>query len=392
MSESIAIKNFGPISEIVIPELKRVNVFIGASGSGKSTIMKTIAMMQWLYKMQCIRSYLKLSGVRQSPFRIKLTNVLKRNGLDVYLQPGTEIEYKNNGYEISLSRGRLKFGGLVSRDSLSLEKIVYISDKRVVIPEMSDGNLMAKQGSFYLEDTYSNYKEALTAIEMSQMPYLGLSLEQRKTSLGRRIFVKPDEGVTYSIPLSKASSGVQSSSAVHIIATYYARHYDLVKSMNSTIFNYLAGNDSLSEFKAETNIGAFPGKRINLFVEEPELSLFPDNQKGFLEYLVQLCNIEHNVPVEMNLTFATHSPYMLSTLNVLMLGARAASINEQRSAEIVNAASMLDVSQVTAWEVKDGTVKTLIDSETGMIDGTWLDSASDVVENQINALYDIIYG
>jgi predicted ATPase len=68
MKESILIKNFGPIKEIEIGDIRPLTVFIGESGSGKSMVMKVLVLFRWLYKMLNIRSYLKYANITQTPF------------------------------------------------------------------------------------------------------------------------------------------------------------------------------------------------------------------------------------------------------------------------------------------------------------------------------------
>lgn len=50
MKESIIIKNLGPLKEVEISDIKPLTVFIGRSASGKSTIMKIIVLMRYIYK------------------------------------------------------------------------------------------------------------------------------------------------------------------------------------------------------------------------------------------------------------------------------------------------------------------------------------------------------
>ena len=70
-NERLQIRDFGPVVSADIDDIGRMNVFIGESGSGKSTIMMVLAMFRWLHKMHCIRSYLKLSGINNVPFRFR---------------------------------------------------------------------------------------------------------------------------------------------------------------------------------------------------------------------------------------------------------------------------------------------------------------------------------
>lgn len=327
MAESLTIRNFGPIKEIEIPILRPLNVFVGPSGSGKSTIMKVLAAFQWLYKMLCIRSYLKRSGVKRSPFRFRVEDLLKHNGLSGYMQPDTEIIYRNESTELIYNR-RSKLQGantLVPPQEISLEKIAFISDKRMTIPNILSGMINIRHGLFYLEDTLENFMLAWDAIPSTEVDYLGVKFETKRTGAGRRIMVVPlsDDAKAYALPLHEASSGIQSVSAVHYIAEYFARHYDLVKSINSSVLNYLSRTDSLSDFKTQTNIGDFPRRRITLHIEEPELSLFPDNQTGLMEYLYRNFFSAEERPdhIAFQLNVATHSPYLVNHLNLMFKAA-----------------------------------------------------------------------
>lgn len=327
MAESLTIRNFGPIKEIEIPILRPLNVFVGPSGSGKSTIMKVLAAFQWLYKMLCIRSYLKRSGVKRSPFRFRVEDLLKHNGLSGYMQPDTEIIYRNESTELIYNR-RSKLQGantLVPPQEISLEKVAFISDKRMTIPNILSGMINIRHGLFYLEDTLENFMLAWDAIPSTEVDYLGVKFETKRTGAGRRIMVVPlsDDAKAYALPLHEASSGIQSVSAVHYIAEYFARHYDLVNSINSSVLSYLSRSDSLSDFKTQTNIGDFPRRRITLHIEEPELSLFPDNQTGLMEYLYRNFFSAEERPdhIAFQLNVATHSPYLVNHLNLMFKAA-----------------------------------------------------------------------
>jgi predicted ATPase len=80
MKESIIIKNFGPIKDVEISDIRPMTILIGESGSGKSTILKVLALFRWIYKMVSIRSYLKQSGITKSPFRFSFNTYLRNNG------------------------------------------------------------------------------------------------------------------------------------------------------------------------------------------------------------------------------------------------------------------------------------------------------------------------
>ncbi len=400
--ESLVIRRFGPLEEVELPEIKRFNVFIGESGSGKSTIMKVLAMMRWIYKMCCVRTYFKNSGI-QTPFRFRSESILSDNGLKYFVRPDSEIHYSNGSFHISLLGNRLVISnkGVVDKDQLTLQKIAYISDKRVLIPDLAAGNVGIRHNMFYLDETFLNYQKALEVIHEAEIKYLGVRMTVKKTSAGRRVVMSSGAGSDVkfdNLPVTSASSGLQSSVALHLITAYFSRHYSLVEAMNSTVVRFLAAGDNLSKFSTNFDVGSFPLRRISLHLEEPELSLFPSNQWGLMQYLVGEC-LDADKAV-MDLTMATHSPYILTAVNIMMLAYRANKINADAFSALNLATPHLNIlsvpqinpADVGAWMVSDGHCASLFDSELQLIDGTHLDATSDAYEDLILHLNDIIYG
>ncbi|MDE7413229.1 MAG: ATP-binding protein [Muribaculaceae bacterium] len=390
--ESLVIKKFGPILDVNLTPIKRFNIFIGESGSGKSTIMKVLAMMRWIYKMCCVRTYLKNSGI-PTPFRFRADTILGTNGLKSFLHPESEILYRNGEFEIIINNGRLILPKKnVEKEDLTLYKISYISDKRVLIPDVAAGNVALRHNMFYLEETFLNFQKALDVMPDTDMSYLGVKMNVKKTNAGRKVFLSSSnaEHSFTNLPLTSASSGMQSSVALHYIMHYFSSHYDIVNSMNSTIVRFLASGDILSKFSATSDIGKFPNRRITVHIEEPELSLFPSNQWGLMKYLIGECLKSVHAPID--LTIATHSPYILTALNVMMLAKKASEKDSDAFTSLDEYCPLLDINEVGAWSVVAGRCESLLNEELGMIDGTYLDTTSDLYEDLILRLNDIVYG
>lgn len=392
LKESLIIRNFGPIVNVGLSDIRRFNIFIGESGSGKSTIMKVLAMMRWIYKMCCVRTYFKNSGIQNS-FRFRTDVILGDNGLKDFLNPDTEIIYRIGTFEIILKRGKLSFSQKnIAISELTLQKVAYTSDKRILIPDLAAGNVALRHGMFYLDETFLNYQKAIDLIPESDMEYLGVRLVTKKSGAGKKIFVSSlnTHAPFSNLPLVSASSGLQSSVALHYIVRYFSKYYDIVESMNSTIVRYLAAGDNLSKFSAGFNIGSFPNKRISLHIEEPELSLFPSNQWGLMRYLIGECL--SGKKAEMDMTVATHSPYVITAINVMMLAKKAITKDFTAYTDLKVNLPLLEPAIVGAWSVVNGCCQNLMDDDLGMIDGSHLDATSDVYEELILKLNDIVYG
>lgn len=325
MRESIEIRNFGPINSIKIDDIKPFTVFVGESGCGKSTIMKILAMMRWIYKMVGIRSYLKdYSGVKKSPFRFTFPSYLKQDGLNEYVKPDTYIYYKRGVCEIlfdnTLPKKKFKvIQERIPREELNLEKISFISEKRGFIPDILNHNLSINKKAFYLNEVWNDYILATESISDLDMPFINVAYRKKKTKQGERHLLQSiDDENVYSVDISEVSSGMQSVTPLSLIIDYYSQHYDLVKSMNRSVLSFLSEQDSLKDFRGGMNVGDIPNRRVSVFIEEPELSLYPDNQVGLMDYIVGRCFNRRSDEYEISLMLSTHSPYIVSYLNVLL--------------------------------------------------------------------------
>ena len=321
MNESLEIKRFGPIDHLVIEDIKPITVFVGESGSGKSTIMKVLAIFRWIYKMVGIRSYMKdYSSIKKSPFRFNFPFYLKQDGLDGYLSQDTYIHYSRGTCAMEYSNSKFKLlRQRIPTNELNLEKISYISEKRNLIPDVLDHNLVITKKAFYLNEVWGDYMLAAEQIQELDMPFTNVKFVKRKTKQGVKHSIQPmGTSKSYTIDLKEASSGMQSSTPLSLIVEYFSHHYDLVKAMNKSVLSYLSEQDNLKDFHSEMNIGDFPFKRVNLFIEEPELSLFPDNQVGLIDFLLDRCFRSKTGDYDITMMISTHSPYIVNYLNVLL--------------------------------------------------------------------------
>lgn len=381
MKETLEVLNFGPIKHIKIDDIKPMTVLIGESGSGKSTIMKVLALFRWIYKMMSIRSYLKYSGVKKAPFRFRIESLIKTVGLESYLDSKSRIEYSNGSVKICVESKKLKgTSQYIPADQLSLEKISFIADTRNLVADILENKETAKR-QYYLNETYEDYVKATDSIKSFNVDYLGVKLEVRKTPQGiKHIISSTEKGRAYDIKLSEASSGTKNIMPLDLIVEYYSRKFDIISSMNQAIFSYVTKADALKEFKAIENIGELKHKRVHLFIEEPKLSLFPDSQLSLMDFIVDRVVANPPEDYEMSLMIATHSPYIVNYLNVQMSRMDRAANKDM----VAINEGQLDVYRVFEGELQPLLIKTSNDKTR--VDASDLSEAMDAIAEEYSEL------
>ena len=108
-----------------------------------------------------------------------------------------------------------------------------------------------------------------------------------------------------------------------------------------------------------------------LIIDEPEMNLHPESQAKLLEVLAMLVN--EGVYV----LLTTHSPYIMAHLNNLAHATEvsaAAKRKQAKSLYLGDAAALLDMDQISAYEMRDNQLHSLKDPDYGI---RW-DTLSDV--------------
>ena len=270
-----------------------------------------------------------------------MKTLLKTSQLNEYLKPDTKIIYRRGDYEIAYDHGDLQSRKDIPSDDLSLEKICYISDKRSMIPDFLENKIERKNANYHLQDTLENFLVAADVIKQLPLEYLNVEFKIEKGSKGDKYIIKGTNGNNCNILLRNASSGTQTVTPLSLIVEYFATKFDAQKSMNSSLFSYLQDNDRLKDFSTAKNIGEIKSKNVHLFIEEPELSLYPNSQCALIDFLVSRCFMTQH-PYNMSLMMATHSPYIVNYLNVLV------------SRNAYSDLPYLNMKDVNIYEVCDG--------------------------------------
>lgn len=326
MKEIITIKNIGPLKNVESLSILPFTVLIGESASGKSTLMKLVSMMRYLYKMANIRSYLKHSKITNSPFRMRFDSMMKETGMYKMLDSSSVIRYSvimDDGTEYTILMKDKKLGKLpiISSSHLLFNKVSYISENRNIIPtwtQKASQNAGATLG-FYFHETNNDFIRASENDKEIALDYIDMKLLiTHPKSKPTRYTIVPNDSRHEPIELREASSGIQTSASIALIVKDYAsaNGFSFKDAFKRSVLNYLYDMERLNKFKAVTEPSNLK-KKVYIHVEEPELSLFPDAQCRLIEEIV-LSATHAEEDREVNMILATHSPYILNYLNVVL--------------------------------------------------------------------------
>ena len=329
--ESIHIKNVGPIRDLHIKDIRPLTVLIGASATGKSTLMKVLTLMRYIYKMENIRSYLLNSEIKRSPFRLGFKNLLK-DGLGATFSKNSEIEYVATTYEgvaytIKYKGGKLQNKFRIANEHLRFFKEDYVVEERGAMPSFLSRSARLNDLGFYFNQTFDDFQASLQDRDRLELNHLGFAVIKRRTKDGRiRYFVfstsdKEDPGVE----LKYASSGIQTSAPVVSLIKYFTQDFSFDKAFRRSILSYLYDSDNLMSFRPTWELKELP-RHVHLYIEEPELNLFPTAQCALLNLAVEEAFVNKKEDRELSLMIATHSPYIANYINVLLRKSRLGEI------------------------------------------------------------------
>ena len=299
-----------------------------------------------------IRCYLKNSGVSRSPFKLKIKSLIS-DDLTGYLTDNKEAYIKYvaimNGHEyvVEYKDGDLNTKGAseIPNEDLLFMKESWISESRSIIPmwkAKSAANKKAELG-FYFHETLSDFEKATETVKDLPLDFIGMDLHVEGQNGKRKYYLKPQNHLYEPIELKFASSGMQTSTPLATLVFFFARNYSFKEAGRRSILDYLYEQDRLSSYRPEMEIMDLH-KQVHIHIEEPELSLFPDAQCKLIDFIVRETFGKKSDSREMGVIMATHSPYIVNYLNLLM---------RRKESELVNVVSV-DSNKVEVYEVVDG--------------------------------------
>ena len=385
MKESIHIKNFGPLRDVRIDDIKPLTVLIGDSASGKSTIMKVVALMRYIYKRANIYSYLKNADVSDRPR--SFINLIGE--MQPMLTHETKINYTvhmpNGGnYTHLLDRNGIQFDDIgINKADMVFFKEAFVAETRSIIPTWSlyGARFPGADLGYYFNETFRDFSEATDRIKEQSLDYLDMKMEVKTEPTRKHFLISPNDGSHEVFELEHTSSGIQASVPLMTIMRYFAHEFSFTNAFRRSVLDQLSDED-ISQFRPEVNLKDLK-KYIHLYIEEPELSLDPQTQCLFINDLIREAfyrkdNKRPDDRRQLGLMFATHSPYILNYLNVLLKASYYEKARERYP--------YINPDEIAVYRLHDGVVHSLMATDN-LSGHTVIDTIdlSDTMEDIFNA-------
>ena len=394
MNERLIVKSFGPVKDLDIL-FKKVTLFIGDQGTGKSCVAKLFSMFKWTEKVLSQKKY-KLSYFEQYNRFQKM--LCKYHRIESFVNESSYIKFEGDLYDFLYENGNFSVIDK-NHEIKGISKVMYVPAERSIVSVAENKSKLLKElpdSSETFSDEFVNAKKFFQ--NGYNLPFEGLRFEY--DSLNDAGWI---HGVDYKVRLINASSGIQSSLPMCIVSEYLSSRISdkeevkLSKEEKDKLEKRVAEimlNEEYSDSIKDMMIRQLSyANRYNQFiniVEEPELNLFPRSQ---MEVLFSL--ISNNASAEENmLVFTTHSPYSLAIINTMIMGAKAyANATEEQRGQIeaiLPVKYQINENEIAAYRLSSSDecyCQPVINEKTGLVSKNELDSASDEIMRVFNSLY-----
>jgi predicted ATPase len=391
----IKVKNFGPIKSGFIEndgflDIRKITVFIGNQGTGKSSIAKLISTFSWLEKTLYIGNLEEKDVTNYSRF---VNRYCHYHNLKNYFSSNTVLEYKGDAYDFCFEESRLniykKTGTFFETEKYVVPKIMYIPAERnffsvVREPEKLKG-LPKSLYDFWEEFARSRRElsEHLT-LPVGDVKFEFDEFKQQSYIIGNN----------YKLNLSEASSGFQSFIPFFLVSRNIALSMNQSRESSQ---NELSGeeqkilqakvqkilsDDSLADELKEAALKLLSSHYRNEcflnIVEEIEQNLFPTSQKDVFYKLLEFANFRKAD----RLILTTHSPYIINYLTLAIKGYKVlqeissypnADLLRQKLENVVPSASCVSEENAIVYELTEqGEIRTLPTYEGLLSDENYL--------------------
>lgn len=428
--ESIKIDGFLTISKAHF-EIKKINILIGAQASGKSVIAKLVYFFKNFFSEIFIESVEKLGTKRDIGKQCleKFEQIFPKYSWE---HQDFSIVYEYGLYQVSLSRNKSR-----NRDSIKfdyckelqdLHKTLKLSYKQAIEEfEQSSESTKRKQSfkhrNILFDAVYSKIKNTDFEEGFQNTIFIPAS-RSFFANLQKNVFSFLASNMDFDPFIKEFGSQYENSKRFHNSQIFRDQELQesTKKKVDNLIKSIISGEYIFSEDKDWISND---GKRINLanassgqqeslpmllilsmwpfiygndksamfFIEEPEAHLFPMSQKQIISILA---TIYHSFNHSFFIT--THSPYILTAINNLVMGRDAYEKVAENSKEKALLAAKIPFDEtiryedISAYTINTGQLQSITDIDSRLIGASIIDTVSESFDEAFDIASSIVYG
>ncbi|MDE5571573.1 MAG: ATP-binding protein [Prevotella sp.] len=383
---SLHLKNFGPVVDSTNIQLTPMMILIGRQSAGKSTFMKVLCFCRWIEKKIMVSTDDLVSQyTHYSRFVKELKQFHRLN--DEYFNENTELMYDGDNISIEY-KGVNANAKIVRKKSFAEDrfntKLSYIPAERNLVSAIQnvDKTYKATESNVLFNFIYE-WNEAKSPYT-SERPFKlaatgGFSYVNKS---GADVLVREDGMET---PAFYASSGMQSVMPLDVMTNYITERVGQNASLS------MHERTEISKTDKDYSYRRLRYQSAQLFIEEPEQNLYPESQKLVVMSLSRsLKKALDNGTEKSMVVMTTHSPYVMSVVNVLLI----AAIVEEKGLKqnVIDKDCILPSGDFSGYYIDEkGVFQNILDKEIPMLSGNDLDGVSDWVDDSISKLNEILF-
>jgi len=378
MMEKLIVKNFGPIKEAEI-DLTKYVVFIGDTSTGKSVLAKLISIFREF-------SNVLNNKVDYSDLILSFKSQLENYNIDFNYED-SQIDYLDINLHIKLLRNEIS----VAKDDrvkMTMDEFNQFIKTNNILDPTDEMQVAVRSLSMKGQNIYFPAERILTSL-------VGASI----SGLWANNVALPNCFKDFAGKFEVARNRIRTMKYPDFDFTYsYSNAQDLIRigdegGVEISLVQASSGIQSIVPLLLVLDFELLGGRiepRLSFLIEEPELNLFPIKQKRLIDYIVKGVN-----KTKYKVVFTTHSPYILSSLDTLMLAKNTFDEHpdlKEEISKIVLEDKWIDYDDISVYEVRnDGKVYSIKNEEFKSIDVNAIDSVSDIISEEFDKLTELRY-
>jgi len=382
--EKLIVKNFGAIQNIEI-SLNNLVVFIGKTGTGKSTLAKLLSIFR--------SADFWMNAADRDIFLENLSYYQINN----FLGDSTVIEYQSKVGTFVYDAGKIdrEFSKDILRNLAKFAQTNKVVEQDGNLAKFAQNKDITSQTSKVAEqdkNTISIVEEIVNFI-CHEVVYIPAErtvvsfLSEKYPALDRERLIDlfPGPLLDFTAKFNLASSIVGKLAIDLFDVTYQKKggkdYISLSNGKQFLLSESASGQQTTIPALVVFDCYAQDDRKKSYTFEEPELNLFPIAQKSLVELLAEkVLSNGHKVII------TTHSPYILTSINNLLFASKIQEEYPESKTELTEVSglkSFISSSDIAVYDLsieQDTDYCTnLIDEDTGMIPDNELDSASEEI-------------